>query len=137
MKTNDELLREMRIAIVEKACDGGIGMIKLRSGLTASVIWSNGGGWDHVSVAPFKQYKVPTWEDMCNVKDIFFHKDETVVQYHPSEENYVNNVKNCLHIWRPQNVDLPMPPKIMVGIRNGQTIENALEEAKALRGEIE
>lgn len=36
-------------------------------------------------------------------KDMFFKEDEIVVQYHPAKSEYVNNMPNCLHLWRPTN----------------------------------
>ncbi len=43
-------------------------------------------------------------------KDMFFKEDEIVVQYHPAKSEYVNNMPNCLHLWRPTNGALPTPP---------------------------
>ena len=48
---------------------------------------------------------------------MFFRKEEACVQYHPAESEYVDNVKNCLHIWRPTAEELPTPPAYMVGIK--------------------
>ena len=76
------------------------------------VIWSNGGGWDHVSVSYPK--RCPTWEEMCKIKEVFFLPDECCVEFHPAAEDYVNVHQYCLHIWRPQNVAIPKPPKIYV-----------------------
>ena len=67
---------------------------------------------------------------MCILKDIFFNEDDTVVQYHPAKSEYVNNVPNCLHLWRPINDVMPTPPSIMVGLKKGQSIESAIEEIK-------
>lgn len=67
-------------------------------GLT--IIVSDGGGWDHVSVSHFA--RCPLWEEMCVVKDLFFKDDEVVMQLHPAKANYVNNHPKCLHLWRPQ-----------------------------------
>jgi len=39
-----------------------------------------------------------------------------VVQYHPPKSDYVNNVDNCLHLFRPLNAEMPRPPKSMVGL---------------------
>ena len=75
---------------------------------TLKIIASWGGGWDHISVS--KKDRCSTWEEMCFVKDIFFHPAETVIQYHPAKNVYVNNHPNCLHLWRPQNIDIPTPP---------------------------
>jgi hypothetical protein len=79
------------------------------------IIASWGGGWEHVSVSTWTK-KCPTWEDMCFIKDVFWNDDECVIQYHPARENYINNVSNCLHLWKPQNQEIPIPPKIFVGI---------------------
>ena len=74
-------------------------------------IASNGGGWEHVSVSPKNQKRCPTWEEMCEIKAMFFLPDECVVQYHPPESEYVNNYGTCLHLWRPVGGKLPRPPK--------------------------
>ncbi len=76
------------------------------------VIASWGMGWDHVSVSLAD--RCPTWEEMCFVKDIFFRPDECVIQYHPPESKYINNHKYVLHMWRPQNESIPMPPLCFV-----------------------
>ena len=72
------------------------------------VIASDGLGWDHVSVSC--KGRCPTWDEMCGLKDLFFRDDEVVVQFHPAKKNYVNETENCLHLWRQQNVEIPMPP---------------------------
>ncbi|MBR5818147.1 MAG: hypothetical protein IKY62_05825 [Clostridia bacterium] len=62
---------------------------------------------------------------------MFFREDETVVQYHPAKSEYVNNVPNCLHLWRPTGAEMPTPPAIMVGIKKGQSsaeVKKAIEE---------
>ena len=82
-----------------------------------------GGGWDHVSVAPRNRRKIPTWEQMCKVKDIFFKDDEAVIQIHPPKDQYVNNMQNCLHLWRANDKEMILPPSFMVGYRKGQTTE--------------
>lgn len=83
---------------------------------------STGGGWDHVSVtisARFRKVeRCPTWEEMCFVKDQFFAKDECCIQFHPKESDYVSNHEFCLHIWKPQDIEIPTPPSIMVGIKD-------------------
>ena len=93
-----------------------------------SFVASWGGGWDHVSVAPLKKKIVPSWEMMCQVKDIFFEPDEAVIQIHPPKDEYVNNMPNCLHLWRANDKEMTLPPSFMVGLRKGQTIENLKAE---------
>ena len=64
------------------------------------VIASDGGGWDHVSVSTPE--RVPTWEEMCKIKSLFFDDEEVVMQLHPAKSQYVNYHERCLHLWRPQ-----------------------------------
>lgn len=90
------------------------------------VIASTGMGWDHVSVSLLNNKRkharlldrverCPTWEEMCHVKDLFFSPDECVIQFHPAQSEYVNFHAHCLHLWKPQGVELPIPDSIMVG----------------------
>lgn len=121
MKTQEEIKKQTNLLIRQTSFDGGMGEIWKAGKRYASVIWSNGGGWEHVSISPFNKRVMPDWDDMCRLKDMFFNDDETVVQYHPAKSEYVNNVPNCLHLWRPLNEVMPTPPAIMVGIKRGQT----------------
>jgi hypothetical protein len=84
-------------------------------------IVSDGLGWQHVSVHIRWAKKLnkdvercPTWGEMCFIKSLFWEDDETVVQFHPAKSDYVNLHKYCLHLWRPVNVELPMPIKAMI-----------------------
>jgi peptide methionine sulfoxide reductase MsrA len=83
------------------------------SGKSFWCIASNGGGWEHISVTR-RNGKIPTWEEMCAIKDMFFDAEEVVVQYHPKKSEYVNIHDGCLHLWRPTTVEMPTPPKIFV-----------------------
>ena len=96
-------------------------------------------GWEHVSVSclylnahgkPVK--RVPTWAEMCRMKAAFFLLDECVVEFHPPEEDYVNNAPNCLHLWRWTRGDFPMPNHIMVGF-TGNKAKDAAAMAKLLQ----
>ena len=85
----------------------------------ATVVVSWGCGWDHVSVS-FTN-RTPTWEEMAEVKDMFFEPDEVCFQIHPAKTDYVNYHPYCLHIWRCQEADIPAPPYWMVGPKKGQS----------------
>lgn len=88
----------------------------LPSGAPAQIIASDGGGWEHVSILLLTiPPRLPTWDDMCHVKDAFWKADEAVVQYHPPRADYVNTQPFTLHLWRPINEHLPTPPTWMVG----------------------
>jgi hypothetical protein len=88
------------------------------------VIASDGDGWEHVSIS--LNNRTPNWREMCFIKSIFWSEEDCVVQYHPPKTEYVNNHPHCLHLWRPINTQLPMPPSILVGIKDESTIRGAL-----------
>ncbi len=100
--------------------------------LDASVVWSTGAGWDHVSIMPYKRNYTPSWADMCKLKSMFFYPEETVLQYHPAQSQYVNYLENCLHLWRPQNYEIPLPSPALIGPLTGMSrseAEKMLKEA--------
>jgi hypothetical protein len=76
-------------------------------------IASDGDGWEHVSVS--WPHRTPTWEEMCEVKALFWDKEDCVVQYHPPESDYVNCHPFTLHLWRQVGAEFPRPPTYMVG----------------------
>ncbi len=78
-------------------------------------IASDGMGWEHVSVSLLGSKRCPVWEEMCYVKDLFWSEEDCVIQYHPRKEDYVNVHPYCLHLWRPVGLNIPTPPKFMVG----------------------
>lgn len=71
--------------------------------------------WDHVSVT--KNVGMPTWEEMCFLKNLFWDEEDCVVQYHPPKSDYVNVAKGCLHLWRFIGGETPRPPSIFVGLK--------------------
>lgn len=96
-----------------KTEDGDNGAFKFKFQKSVFVvICSDQQGWDHVSVSLHD--RCPTWPEMCLFKELFFGPDEWVVQYHPAKTENVNNMINCLHMWRPQDVEVPKPPSFMV-----------------------
>lgn len=122
MKNLKQLYKELsgRIDFIVdiKGFDGGKGHFIRGSQKGMTVIWSYGGGWEHVSIDGKK--RMPTWEEMCQLKDVFFDEDECCVQYHPPKNEYVNNIPYCLHIWKPieqYSGKLPIPPSLFVGVK--------------------
>jgi hypothetical protein len=73
-----------------------------------------GNRWDHVSVS--LPDRCPTWEEMCFIKELFFFPNEPAMQLHPVAE-YINNHPYCLHLWRPLDQKIPLPPSILVGLK--------------------
>ena len=139
MKTVNEIKASGRIAIDKNMDDGFNGIIQFPM-WRGSLIVSWGAGWEHASVAPFKRSYIPTWDDMCFLKSLIWNEDEAVIQVHPSKPQYVNNVENCLHLWRCTYKEMVLPPSCLVGIREGQTAQELaleIEEAYRIAGEEE
>lgn len=107
MKTLDDITKSERVFNVDRMGLLNIGFIKLTDAGTCTVIWSEDeNGWEHVSISPKKRFKLPTWNDMSQVKDIFFNENEEVLQLHPKKSEYVDVKDNCLHLWKPKGVDI-------------------------------
>lgn len=85
------------------------------------VIFSDGMGWEHVSVST--PNRTPNWSEMCFIKSLFWDDEDTVVQFHPPRSEYVNNHQHCLHLWRPNDGQtMPMPPSILVGFKDTELL---------------
>ena len=121
MKNQKHLLQAVKQAtgiIIQQSDDGFACQIPRAQGALykLQVIVSWGLNWDHVSVHATMNGEqfTPFWEDMCYIKNLFFKPSETVIQYHPPRINYVNMHKNTLHLWRPQKIEIQLPPIWMV-----------------------
>ena len=57
---------------------------------------------------------------MCFIKDLFWDVEEAVMQLHPPRSKWINNHVYCLHMWRPNKVEIPLPPEVAVGIKGVQ-----------------
>ena len=69
--------------------------------------------WEHVSVHAVTGNGIPcipTWREMCHVKDLFWEEEACVIQYHPPQSSYYNLHTHVLHLWRPVGQAVPMPP---------------------------
>jgi hypothetical protein len=78
-----------------------------------------GDGWEHVSVSLSRvgKARLPNWEEMCFVKNLFWDEEDCVVQFHPPKSEHVNNYR-VLHLWRYLTLDFPRPPKEAVGVQS-------------------
>ena len=81
---------------------------------------SRGINWEHVSVS--LRHRTPTWEEMCYVKSLFWDEEETVMQLHPPKSKWINNHRYCLHLWRPSQAEIPLPPAETVGLQRLGTL---------------
>ena len=129
MRDIEEIKRNPRLRNIKESMDGFIADIRL-CGWNGSVIFSYEGGWEHCSVSPYVKRIVPDYDALCQLKNVFWSEDEDVIQVFPRKENYVNNLSNCLHLWRCYYTDMILPPSCFVGIRKGQTREEFFKEVK-------
>lgn len=90
--------------------DAGNGYLVL--GNDFKIVFSNGGGWEHVSVSA--KHRCPTWEEMEFAKRQFWEDTDTVMQLHVPPAEHKNCHPYCLHLWRPVGIEIPRPPSIMV-----------------------
>lgn len=76
-------------------------------------IASTGEGWDHVSVS-LNLPRCPTWAELEHVKRTFFRDDETAMQLHMPPSDHISIHPYVLHLWRPTEAPIPVPPKEFV-----------------------
>lgn len=69
-------------------------------------------GWDHVSVS--LPNRCPRWEEMSFIQRKFFLPTEHAMQLHVPAKDHINVHPYCLHLWRPHDVAIPLPPIYMV-----------------------
>ncbi|WP_319759544.1 hypothetical protein [Maridesulfovibrio sp.] len=55
--------------------------------------------WIHLSVS--RQAKLPSWDDLKDVKGTFLGDHREAVQVLPKAEDYINLHPFCLHLWAP------------------------------------
>ncbi len=77
-------------------------------------------GWEHVSVSVFSDhgrrdyYRCVTWEELDFIKNFFWPQDETVMQLHVPPAQAFGDPRACLHLWRPVEGGIPVPPPPVV-----------------------
>lgn len=92
---------------------GGCFKIKSeRDGTVLSVMAGSGNGWDHVSIST--ERRCPVWLEMEQIKRLFFKDDEIAFQLHVPPKSHISVHPYCLHLWRPHEGEIPMPPEWMV-----------------------
>jgi hypothetical protein len=106
-------LGELAAYAVQIGLDGGAYKVPFQ-GRTLLVVASYGSGWDHLSVSVIRGNRTPNWAEMEYVKRLFFKDTEAAMQLHVPVAEHLSIHPNVLHIWRPQNGTIPMPPRLMV-----------------------
>lgn len=83
-------------------------------------------GWEHVSVSlrtrinPEFIERCPLYEEMEEVKRLFFNDDEVMMQIYPKDKDYVNMYPYVLHLWRKSGTNAIFPNQVN---SNGMTQE--------------
>lgn len=97
MKTKEEIekITAYGFRVISSDGSGGMGIMRVAPFDKTTVVWTFVD--KHVSVAPHSH--IPNWDDMCKIKDLFYNDEDEVWQCHPKKSEYVNIVKNCLHLW--------------------------------------
>jgi hypothetical protein len=65
--------------------------------------------WEHVSVSC--EGRCPTWEEMDEVRGLFWLENEVVLQFMIRGSSKVNIHPHVLHMWRPVGVEVLLPPR--------------------------
>ncbi len=60
--------------------------------------------WLHVSLS--RVGRLPSWEDVREVKDIFVGRARKAIQVLPPEDEYINENPHVLHLWCCLNDDV-------------------------------
>jgi hypothetical protein len=127
-------------ALHGNASDGNNGAFDFASpepGWRLACVASDGEGWEHVSIHAYNsimtKQRVPSWKEMCYAKRLFWQGDDVVMQLHPREADYVNCHPHVLHLWRPTNAAIPLPPSELVGPLNVRREEPVQSDAVGQR----
>jgi hypothetical protein len=86
-------------------------------GTKLQVIHAADAGWDHVSACVLGRrggVRVPNYNEMQKIKLLYFKPDEIAVEYHVPTAKHINHNPHVLHLWRPHDVEIPLPPIWMV-----------------------
>lgn len=105
MRAMDEIRKDGRLMF--RTMPEGLplwgGYVKLSSGRKGSFALSFEDDLEHVSLSILGN-KAPKWDEMCEVKDIFWDDEEDVIQIHPRKSVYVDFAE-ALHLYRPCDGD--------------------------------
>jgi hypothetical protein len=64
---------------------------------TADRLQGDGKTWLHVSMS--RKSRIPSYQDMCDVKFLFIGKERQAIQIFAPEAKHINIHPYCLHLW--------------------------------------
>lgn len=103
MRTLEEIKQNKHILNSGKAMFGFDAFIVKVMGNEYHVVASIEPKQEHISITLKTKKRIPTWEEMKAIKDIFFYDEEECYQVFPKKSEYVNIHPYCMHIWRNKN----------------------------------
>ncbi len=73
--------------------------------------------WEHIAVAihTIGPPRAPVKEEVEAVRNMFWGKDDTVVQFTTSS-NFKDDNPHTVHLWRNPLMDIPVPPAELFGL---------------------
>ncbi|MDE6832794.1 MAG: hypothetical protein K2J39_00885 [Ruminococcus sp.] len=112
MKTIAEIKKTAGVVILDEGKNRICGWIyaRHRKRIFFTATWND--NWEQVYIS--RASNRPKWEELCETKEIFWNDDECVIQYIPSASMHTNEYNNCLYLWKPVGVKIPIPPKILI-----------------------
>ena len=85
--------------LIENRVDGV--MYQNRSDKLAAIVSvakeADGKEWVHLSVS--KPSRVPTYDELCKMKELFLGDDLEAYQKFVARKDHINIMPNCLHLW--------------------------------------
>jgi len=67
--------------------------------------YEDGNWWTHISLSRDKD--IPSYRDLCKVKELFVGPDHWAFQLFPKEAEHVNIMRTCLHLFSTKANILP------------------------------
>ena len=95
----------------------GLTWVHAANGVAAleTMEWHGDRLWHHVSVSR-ADGRIPTWQEMSDIKELFIGRDKWAYAVHPPHEQYVNINAGVLHWY---GTDTPALPDFRVRMDDG------------------
>ena len=75
MKTVPEILEDKHVKGHKTNIFGHSTFLVEKNGTKFMAVSSKGGAYEHVSVLVLGEKRIPTWNELCDIKDIFFKEE--------------------------------------------------------------
>ena len=100
MKTVPEILEDKHVKGHRANIFGKSTFLIEKNETKYMAISSKGGAYEYVSVMVLGEKRIPTWYELCDIKDIFFKDEEECFQEFPKKSESMNQQGYCMYIRR-------------------------------------